>query len=61
MVGWETISSLGVVVGSEFRQVLIIKDLVCSAKKFVPSPPCGSQGGKEVTVLCSRNVARVIV
>lgn len=52
---------MGVVVGSEFRHVLIIKDLVCSAKKFVPSPPCVSQGGKEVTVLCSRNVARVIV
>lgn len=52
---------MGVVVGFEFRHVLNIKDLVCSAKKFVPLPPCGTQEGKEVTVLCSRNVARVIV
>ena len=62
MSGWEFVSSLwsvGGAVGFEVRHVLNIEGFEESAKKA--APPCGARGGKEVAVLCSRNVSRVIV
>lgn len=60
--GRESVSSLwsvGGVLGLEVRNVLNIKALSALLRRL--PPPCGARGGKRVTVLCSRKVARVIV